>query len=681
MRSPRSAGWVFVGAVAVSAVLAGTATAQAPDTPAPPSPCALGDSLLTAGEAKRARAAYVTVLQEDPAAACARDGLAKANGVDPESKAAADSAATDLAPKEARALCASGKAKESAGDDEAAKKDYLKALDADPEAKCKDDLAGLSSTDRRSAAGDAADAALDWIGVAAKWLAAVVAVGLLLVAMLLLALSTVLRPFARRLERWPLVGPLLRPRLELALVDDGALGDGGKGTGAALTARIRERLHRHHEQARLKPGVEQDLDVGALGDRFADLAGADAALDRAVAEASGIHDHAKFAAAAVKLLTAVLPRRRFVVSGVIDPPRGDAMSTTVSVEDGGKVPAMAQVRGQASAVPPTSHDYLALADPIAIWIQYEVARLLGEPGALDPDAPESFALAREALDQQSARRYGEALALYEQAVILYPRNWAAWLGQAGMYARLGRFERSIDTLARAKAAIEADETVDEQGSADYYRLGYQHLAQRLNRAFTSDEHSAEERHSALVRGEADAAAFVRQVDEARDRLRPRVLARAPRWWRQPVDWARYRRGASDRKRATALLPFLDRVVDPCAKIVLGGYRACLGELSEARATVSDLGATPPERLSYRAWYDLACFEATIAAAGDGDALATAVEHLRRAFAAATGRRRHELVEWSRRDPSLAGLRDDDTHGITFRRLLHEFAPARATGWR
>ncbi|NLT07344.1 MAG: tetratricopeptide repeat protein [Solirubrobacterales bacterium] len=595
-----------------------------------------------------------------------------ANGVDAGSKAAAADSAAAEPLSTAVELCASGAAKEAAGDDEAATKDYLKALDEDPEAVCKQALADLNAPPY-GGLGETADDALDWIGALAKWLAVVVAAVALALAVGLLALATVLRPLAREFEGLPVIGPHLRPRLKLEVVDDGALGDAGKGAGAALTARIKERLHRYHEQAQADVGAEQDLDVGALADRFADLAGDDAGLKDAVAQASEVHDHAKFAAAVVKLASALLPRRRFVVFGLIDPPDGDSMSATVSIEDGGNVPAVARVAGKGGAKPPANSDYLGLADPIAIWVQYEVARLLGGESALPADGPESFALAREAGEHQAARRYTEALALYERAVILYPRNWAAWLGQASMEVRLDRYDRAVDTLARARAAIEQDGSGGGRLVADYYRLVYQHLAQRLNRTFVDGAGSSTATlEDDLAQGEAEAGAFVQQVATRIAELEDEVNVAPPVWWRRPLEWLRHRRQDDARDDADRLLQFLDRVVHPCATVVLAGFQARRGEVDGARLTVGSLSAADAKRYSYRAWYDLACLEATIAAAGHDEALDSALVCLRRAFTVAPGRRRYALVEWARIDPSLKAVRE--SHGDEFRTLVYEFAP-------
>src|SRR5207244_702376 len=125
------------------------------------------------------------------------------------------------------------------------------------------------------------------------------------------------------------------------------------------------------------------------------------------------------------------------VSGVVDPPEASRAALTLGLETGGKLDACATLAGPPLPSQPTADDYLRLSQPAAVWIQYEVGRVLSR-GKIAPDEAESYAYVREGLDRHLERNDLEARAAYEKALELYDRNWAAKVNLAVTEARLSQ---------------------------------------------------------------------------------------------------------------------------------------------------------------------------------------------------------------------------------------------------
>ncbi|HEX2070357.1 MAG TPA: hypothetical protein VHF90_01760 [Thermoleophilaceae bacterium] len=203
--------------------------------------------------------------------------------------------------------------------------------------------------------------------------------------------------------------------------------------------------------------------------------------------------------------------------------------------------------------------------------------------------------------------------------------------------------------------------------ANYYRLAYQLSAQRLNtvagvlphddRLTTSDEVV-----ELLREWLAEAIAFSAEVTG--------VL----RWHAQlEGEWRKSRLRRLRKYPLTAkdqrLRQFLSTTVAPCAELVVAGSYVFTGE----PGLVWEWSAPVRERarrgqLSYRAHYDLACLDSSIAGVLTGalddydddpqpSYLASSLASLRRSFELSTGRRRQELIGWAKDDPSLRPVRD------------------------
>ena len=433
--------------------------------------CAAPAALLAAGEEVQARAMYVAILKARPSTACAQLGLEKINGVPakpPKTCTAADGMfdAGDLAGalaayrrlgdlkcadagvaavREVTRICLQGDVQHRLAHNDEARTAYNAALKEDPSAACASD--GLKRLDALSASSVFNDIS--------TWIPRVlIGVGLVLLAFLLLLLLGYSRSMKRLLLHFPPARPILSPRLSLGPLDDSCL---SSRVGATIAARIKECLQRYRDEALGNGTGDYDLDFAAGGEDFVDIVSGDGALSNALDNARDISDQTKTVAALVDFVFGILPIQKITVAGVLDPPTSAGAGATLILQDGSRqkaavtltVPAAGQV---------SDADYLRLAPPSAVWVQYEVARVLnGDRRAFTEETAESYALLREGLDRQAEGDDLEAEKAYEQSVALNERNWAARVNLATLRARRAAdYTASIATVAEALADIRAD---------------------------------------------------------------------------------------------------------------------------------------------------------------------------------------------------------------------------------
>jgi hypothetical protein len=222
-----------------------------------------------------------------------------------------------------------------------------------------------------------------------------------------------------------------------------------------MTAQIRERLQSFREEALSQSSRDDDLDFGSTSEQIADLVSASSGLQNALDKVSELSEPTKILAALIGLIYALLPVRRLMVSGVIDPPRIESpsrssASATLSIESGAKLVAAVTVRRPLNdAKKVSSGDYMGLVDPAAVWVQFEITRALIN-NKVGLSEPESYARAREGVDRRFEWDAVGARAAFDSALKLDPRNWAAAIDLAVTEARItGNYGRAIDVLTRA----------------------------------------------------------------------------------------------------------------------------------------------------------------------------------------------------------------------------------------
>jgi hypothetical protein len=210
---------------------------------------------------------------------------------------------------------------------------------------------------------------------------------------------------------------------------------------------------------------------------------------------------------------------------------------------------------------------------------------------------------------------------------------------------------------------------------NYHRLAYQHAAQQLNVSVDKevDEDLLKEAH----------AAALQELEEAGEMLA---------WYKAAK---KRERTPSDDRLAT----FLHDTVVPCTQIValasvthgVTQLEAAPADLERAVDHLHDLAAL--RQLSYRAVYNLACFEAGkrrrananpqettdaglilrgyVLKANAKDPHDRAFGYLRQALTMTRGSRRAKLVDWAEKDPSLAPLRESP-HEDRWKLLIDTF---------
>jgi tetratricopeptide (TPR) repeat protein len=405
----------LVGAHAGSAL----AVEKTASTTGNSNPCATAEALASAGEAKDARKAYVAVLQADPASKCALTGLTKLN------TPAAESATKD---------CETGEQFLDVHRNADAIDSFKAALKKDP----KDDCAtkGLAE-----AGPSVPTRVLDEI--AGSIPTVLIGIGLVVLLLFLLLLFAYWPWLGRGMRRVPLLSLILRPRLTFETLEDAAV-DGKPG--APIAARIKERLGRMRDEALADELGEYDLDLGSPREEFADLVSKNGGLKKSLEKASDISDQTKLVAAVLDVVYALLPIPRYEISATLEPPASTGAAATLLLERNTKHEAATTLRSPEPAkgtAAPGAADYVKLADPAAVWIQFEIARSLKGDKA-NAAAAESHALVREGLDFYHRDDFEQARASYEKALRINRRNWAAYVCLAVAEARLGKdFARSL----------------------------------------------------------------------------------------------------------------------------------------------------------------------------------------------------------------------------------------------
>ena len=438
---------VLVAALA-TAVTAAAVTGPAPAfAAAAPSKCRVADALRGAGEQKLAERAYVAIVRATPTERCAIDGLKSITAAKP---AASCRAANDLLAdgklneafaaydkvgntscatagknnvRDVRRLCAAGDADQAAHRNSDALTAYKAALTKAPKAACATDgLADLapSSVTRW----------VDWLvgalPVAAAVLAIVFVAGLV---WLLLGYAPWLYPIVVKTR---LIGTLVAPRLTLQAFADDAT---GFKVGGSITARIKETLQRFRDEALSEDPPDYELDFGASDEEFVDIVSGNGNLQKAIDKALDASSRTKVIEVVADFLLAILPTPHLGVAGVCEPPAGEAVAT-VTLERNSRLEAAAVIRSPAASGPASAVDYLALAEPSAVWVQYVLAQVYRRRRPR-PDEAKSYALLRQGLVHQRAGALPAAQQAYEQAIALNSGNWAARANLAVTIARLG----------------------------------------------------------------------------------------------------------------------------------------------------------------------------------------------------------------------------------------------------
>jgi tetratricopeptide (TPR) repeat protein len=279
------------------------------------------------------------------------------------------------------------------------------------------------------------------------------AAGLALLTLFCVLLLGHVRLLHRTLIRVPGLGRMLSPRLTLSALTD----QSGMNVGETLDARIKKQLAESRRLAFLRKGPAYEMDFSTPGEDFADLVAGDGGLKSALEKASESSDQLKIVGAILTLMYTLLPTQRLTVAGVLEPITGPCVSATLNLDEGGRPVAAATLLGSVpeDGAALTAADFVKLAEPAAVWVQYEVARAIRGDIDRGPNAAVSYALVREGLEKQRAGDAEAARAKFSQARELDGRNWAASLNLAMTEARLAKdYDRAVEILDSAFREIQ-----------------------------------------------------------------------------------------------------------------------------------------------------------------------------------------------------------------------------------
>jgi hypothetical protein len=209
--------------------------------------------------------------------------------------------------------------------------------------------------------------------------------------------------------------------------------------------------------------------------------------------------------------------------------------------------------------------------------------------------------------------------------------------------------------------------------ANYYRLGYQLVAQLTHQQEANQTHEpAVEKpldilYGEWVRGKSDQIDVEDRANQLLEEAEAVLATYARR--RETRKWVIFRNSLTAKEER--LEQFLRRTVNPCLTIVLAASIR-LRSPAEAEAQIAPLrdranlsggpGTEEANELSYRSLYNLACYEA-----GSAEALPqnNALRYLAAALERAPVPRRVELARWAQMDPSLKSVADT----AAFRELM------------
>lgn len=368
-------------------------------------------------------------------------------------------------------------------------------------------------------------------------------------------------------------------------------------------------------------------------------------------------NEAKAAVAVITFLTALLPRRRFQLSGQLQPAGDEGVGISLELSQNGNAEALQSVWAASfhltGVTNPTAYQQLAVASAalVDIWM----TKALDDGGLLTLD-PQSWAFFRGGMEAQRLGDRTRAKVLYEQALAADGTNVGAMANLGIISRREAQYEDAEEYLKRALDAIEKPDKAPDlppDENPDWYRIKYQFAALYTNWAADTDPGSDRDEFSA--RAATVAQELATKTAEVMTRLeagRRRQQGSAPKAYLRDT-----------------LLPFLEGTIEPSVLTLLAGTVSPLPPPSEdwlaARPAREDVHASlarkkvdPWQLIAYvelgtnrpaATQFNLACFYTR---AGD---LTAAAKRLLRAVRETQRQERGSLVAVATTDPVLRPL--------------------------
>lgn len=427
-------------------------------------PCAEAQALESVGRLNTAEAAYIHELGDPASIPCATAGLKRLGRLD-QSCAYANALARD-------------------GDRQAAQTAYLQVLAADPSSTCAS--AGLKSTVPQSTTSI-------WTTAGAIAKDAGYAIGAILLAWLLVGVAILLwlqvQTRTRWLrDRWP-AKLIRRPVFVVQTLSDDATEKLGSSVAGLIRGRVTWRT-----------------------DRFGlNLVSGQAGVANAFSGLGDVSSEAKAAVAVIAFLTALLPRRRFQLTGQLQPAGAEGVGISLELSQNGDAEALVSLWAASfdlcDADPASAYQNLALA--AAAWVDIWMTKGL-DGGALLTGDPQSWAFFRSGVDAQRLGNTKRAWALYEQALAADGTNVGAMANLGIMCRRAGRYQDAEDYLNRALPATEDTDKaphLDPHDNPDWYRIKYQFAALYSNWATETELGPTKDKRAKQAADEAKALAI------------------------------------------------------------------------------------------------------------------------------------------------------------------------------
>jgi tetratricopeptide (TPR) repeat protein len=525
--------------------------------------------------------------------------------------------------------CTYAAALKKVGERQSAHAAYLKVLIADPSSRCAS--LGASQT-------AASTSVWTWFGGAAtnagKAVAATALALLVLAIVVLLWLQLQTRtPWLR--DRRP-ASSIRRPTLQVASLDDTALTE---HLGPSVAGLIRGR-------------------VSWRRDRFGvNLVSGQAGVATALSDLGDISGETKAAVAVVNFLTALLPRRRFVLAGELQPAgtEGPGISLELSRQTGFEalITFWAGPLGVGRAA--AADVYRSLAVASAAWVDHWMAKTIGGDDLLTHD-PQSWSFFRCGVDAQRLGDEERARVLYDQALVMDGTNVGAMANLGIIYRRRNEYQDAQRNLRHALKATEDPKVapkLEARLNPDWYRIRYQLAALYTN--WAAGTPAGPQRDGRASQAVGEATELARQVLQMISKPpSPGIRESVPAGFVNET-----------------LQPFLEGTIEPSALVLVActvdPIPAAPRQTPDGRPKRAEiltaLDATPidpwplityvemGENRTPNALFDLACFYAST-----GD-VTKAVKRLQAAVRDTLVPERKGLIDVARRDPTLTSLRD------------------------
>jgi tetratricopeptide (TPR) repeat protein len=293
-------------------------------------------------------------------------------------------------------------------------------------------------------------------------------------------------------------------------------------------------------------------------DRFGlNLVSGQAGVASAFSGIGDVSSEANAAVAVIAFLTALLPRRRFQLSGQLQPAGEEGVGISLELSQNGGAEALTSLWAASFHLTgaPSANAYQNLAVACAAWVDIWMTKALDGAGLLTGD-PQSWAFFRSGVDAQRLGDRKRAQVLYEQALAVDGTNIGA-LANLGIICRRARqYEDARDYLERALEPIQGPAMaphLEPDENPDWYRIKYQIAALYTNWAVDGEPGANRDRRAARAAQEAKALAATTFDVLARLDKSGRAQGKAPRAYLQDT-----------------LRPFLAGTIEPSAVTLLAG---------------------------------------------------------------------------------------------------------------